>query len=93
MFVALLSVLLAVPQGAQAASGVIQDLNCNGVEVEEEPPVDLADPVCAENLGQEGNPFPNADYYVGYDWFGCAYPVIPTLADPSLPNFDIDEDN
>jgi rubredoxin len=85
-----MSLFLALP--AVADPGIIQDLNCNGVEVESEPPVDLANPICLGNRSLAGVPFPNGDYYVAYEWFGCAYPVIPTQADPDRTDYDIDND-
>ena len=52
-----------------------QDLNCNGIEVTEEQSIDLADPLCRSTTDSSGVPWPNADYYVEYGSFGCAYPV------------------
>lgn len=60
-----------------------QDLNCNDIGVEDEPSVDLTDPVCAANVDSEGVPFPNADWYYDYGSFGCTWPMI---------DYDSDED-
>ena len=60
-----------------------QDLNCNNIEVFDEPAVDLTDPLCAENVDDAGAPFPNGDYYYDYTSFGCAYPIV---------GYDFDED-
>ena len=64
--------LLAVPTTAAAV-----DLNCNGIDEEDEPPVDLTDPLCLAAVDPNGDPWPNADYYVEYADFGCVYPLPP----------------
>ena len=56
-------------------SDINQDLNCNGIDVVDENPVDLSDPLCADNQDSFGVPYPNADYYFDYFSYGCAYPV------------------
>ena len=48
-----------------------QDLNCNGIDHRDERAVDLTDPLCAAETDTFGNPWPNADYYIGYQSFGC----------------------
>ena len=57
-------------------SDINQDLNCNGIDVVDENPVDISDPLCAANVDQFGIPYPNADYYFDYFSYGCAYPVV-----------------
>jgi len=74
-FVALALVAALVTPGLAVAQE--QDLNCNGVPVSQEPPVDLDDPECAGNIGPDGNPFPNQDYYALYPEWGCAFPLLP----------------
>ena len=37
---------------------VEQDLNCNGIDVRDEPAVDLTDPECAEQVDENGDPNP-----------------------------------
>ncbi len=69
----LASVFVALLLGASPADAV--DLNCNGVLLNDEPPVDLADPACLANLGPDLEPYPNADHYVEFAQFGCAWPV------------------
>ncbi|MEC8278021.1 MAG: thrombospondin type 3 repeat-containing protein, partial [Myxococcota bacterium] len=62
-------------------SDIDQDLNCNGLDVSDEPPVDLNDPICASTSDANGVPYPNADYYYDYNSFGCRYPVSGNDAD------------
>ena len=52
-----------------------QDLNCNGTEAAMEEAVDLSDPLCQEQTDANGDPYPNADYYIEYKTFGCLYPI------------------
>lgn len=54
---------------------LIQDLNCNLVEADSEPVVDLLDPQCASNIDGLGVPLPNADFYINHDTFQCLYPL------------------
>ena len=63
---------LVAPGGAQAV-----DLNCNGIEEEVEPLVDLADELCLATTDDDGVPWPNSDYYLQYEDFGCLYPLLP----------------
>ena len=37
-------------------SDINQDLNCNGIDVADENPVDLSDPLCAANVDPFGIP-------------------------------------
>ena len=67
--------------GAACKNELTQDLNCNGIEVSEEEPVDLSDPICMANVDDDGNPYPNADYYIDYASFGCRYFVGDMDAD------------
>ena len=60
---------------AQCYSRLSQDLNCNGIDVWDENPIDLADPQCRETTDESGAPYANADYYVEYFTFGCTYSV------------------
>jgi MYXO-CTERM domain-containing protein len=76
---------------AAAEGAAMQDLRCNGIEVQAELPVDLGDPLCASTLNQLGNPLPNGDYYLGYEWFGCGYPLVET-ADGRGQDVDPDGD-
>jgi MYXO-CTERM domain-containing protein len=68
--VVLLSMLL--PARAEAI-----DLNCNGLPEQDELLVDLTDPLCATESNPAGEVWPNADYYLQYDDFGCLYPLLP----------------
>jgi hypothetical protein len=43
------------------ADTFVQDLNCNGVDVTQEVPVDLTDEECLANVNDGGYPYPNAD--------------------------------
>ena len=54
------------------------DVNCNGIEQAQELPVDLADAVCQSHTDTNGDPWPNADYYMMYNDFGCEFPLLPT---------------
>ncbi len=76
----LLGAALAAPE-AGCRTDLEQDLNCNGVDVSAEGPVDLGDPVCAANTDDGGDPAPNADWYYDYYSFGCAIPVRSYDAD------------
>lgn len=68
-----------------AGAALAQDVNCNGIHAEDEPLVDVADPVCAANIDPKtGLPFETADRYYDYFTFGCN-----RLLDDS---FDIDAD-
>lgn len=64
-----------VPEADICDSNIAQDLNCNGIESSNEQAVDLADPLCLQQTDAAGIPWPNADYYVEYESFGCAYPT------------------
>ncbi|MBT3218905.1 MAG: hypothetical protein HN348_07415, partial [Proteobacteria bacterium] len=51
-----------------------QDLNCNGIDVSEDPLVDTADSACAANIDTAtGKPYSSLDYYHDYKSFGCTY--------------------
>ena len=79
----LLSLLLPAPLRALPPCSHTgeQDLNCNGVVVSEEAPVDPTDPLCAANTDADGVPYPNADYYYDYGSYGCRLPVVSLDAD------------
>ena len=69
--------LVASPAHAQECyNRLTQDLNCNAVDATDEVAVDLEDPTCAENLDDDGNPYPNADFYVEYFAFGCQHLTV-----------------
>src|SRR5262249_31282570 len=57
------------------SQNLTQDLNCNGIDVSDEKPVDLTDPACLANTGADGLPLPNSDYYFDYWSYGCKYPI------------------
>ena len=63
----------SLPAQAQCYNRLTQDLNCNAVDATDEVAVDLSDPTCADNTDEDGNPYPNADFYVEYFAFGCEY--------------------
>ena len=67
-----LAIALLLPASAWAV-----DLNCNGIDEADEPVVDLTDPLCAANTDPQGDPYPNADYYIEWADFGCLYPLPP----------------
>ena len=57
--------LASAPVHAQECyNRLTQDLNCNAVDATDEVAVDLEDPTCAGNVDEDGNPYPNADFYV-----------------------------
>jgi len=60
----------AIPAPASAT-----DLNCNGLEHDLEPAVDLTDPQCLATLDALGQPYANADHYLLHDLHGCAFPL------------------
>ena len=81
----LLTVLLLtsalLPRAAEAT-----DLNCNGIEWNNEDSVDLGDPVCEATVDDLGEPWPNQDYYFWYEDFGCLYSVVDNDLDhPGWP--------
>ena len=65
-------------------SDLSQDYNCNGIEAVDEEAIDLSDPLCQSQTDSDGNPWPNADYYVEYKSFGCLYPVADYDTDGCL---------
>ena len=69
--------LQAAPAHAQEAcfNDMRQDLNCNAISVTDERAVDLTDPTCLAATDDDGNPWPNADYYYDYWSYGCQFPV------------------
>ncbi|MFZ5476793.1 MAG: putative metal-binding motif-containing protein [Myxococcota bacterium] len=75
--------LVAVAAAVCTAEPYVQDLNCNGVDVTEEVPVDLTDATCAATVNWRDVPYPNADYYYDYNSYGCLVPVA---------HLDVDED-
>jgi len=88
MISTLLTALLVVaPQPAQAGgcyTTMTQDLNCNGIDVSDEPLIDLTDPMCAGHVDDLGNPYESADYYHDYYIYGCQYFVL---------DFGVDQDH
>ncbi|MBT3220984.1 MAG: hypothetical protein HN348_18015 [Proteobacteria bacterium] len=51
-----------------------QDLNCNGVDVADEPQIDITDSACLANIDTAtGQPFSSNDYYHDYQSWGCTY--------------------
>ena len=66
------------PAGTCVNEVIVQDLDCDTVDVSNEPSVDESDPVCLQQ------PYPlNDDYYLDAGSFGCAIPTAP---------FDLDDD-
>ncbi len=64
---------------------VVQDLDCDTIDVSDERPIDTSDSLCANTLDPEtGKPYPNADYYVDFGSFGCEYPTAPLDVDGDL---------
>lgn len=54
-----------------------QDYNCNGIDVNDEPLVDITDMDCMQNTDPDGNPYESADYYYDYNSFGCTIFMPP----------------
>ncbi len=55
-----------------------QDLNCNGLNVEDENPIDTVNgEECDQHFDAAGVPYPNGDYYFDYYRFDCLYPTLP----------------
>ncbi|MDP2315174.1 MAG: putative metal-binding motif-containing protein [Pseudomonadota bacterium] len=75
MLLSFLSLLIAAAHAQCMADPYVQDLNCNGVDVVDEVPVDLTDPECSGSVNGAGIPYPNADYYYDYVSYGCRVPV------------------
>jgi len=63
---------------------VVQDFNCNSIDVDDEPLVDFTDPECLVNVDEDGNPYQSADYYYDYASFGCMFFTPPLDADGDL---------
>ncbi len=73
------------PAGTCENDFIVQDLDCDAIDAAEERPVDLLDPVCANNVDPAtGAPYPNADYYVDPGSFGCDYLVVGLDPDGDL---------
>ena len=67
-----------------------QDLNCNGINVEDEDPIDVVNgEECSTNLDTAGLPYENGDYYFDYYRFECVYPTFPGDA-PTGSTYDQD---
>ena len=60
-----------------------QDLNCNGIDLADEPSVDVLDPDCAAHVDGKGQIYASADYYYDYASFGCEH-FLPALAEVFL---------
>jgi hypothetical protein len=81
----------AVGLAALAASGragaetcdrpLTQDLNCNLVDVADEPAVDLALPACAAAVATFGDRASTGDAWIDYDVLGCALSVLDQDSD------------
>jgi hypothetical protein len=61
-----------------------QDLNCNGIDVADEPLVDVLDPACSAHTDSHDQVLSSADYYYDYFSFGCQY---------FLPDLGVDDDD
>ena len=56
---------------------VYQDLNCNGISVEDERSIDTTSPECQGNTDPDTNlPYDNNDYYFDYSRFECEYLTV-----------------
>src|SRR5690606_7971062 len=67
--------LLGVAFGQDCSASLPVDQNCNGFAPAEASPVDVLGRICATNLDDQGRPFATADWYGGYETWGCQYPV------------------
>jgi hypothetical protein len=55
---------------------VAQDLNCNGLDVDEERLIDNTPADCQQNVDpRTGQPYDNNDYYFDYSSYVCEYPT------------------
>ena len=72
-WIAVAGLLLATPglTAEDCINELDQDLNCNYIDVSLEEDIDLSDATCLATVDDEGNPYPNADYY--YDYTGINY--------------------
>ena len=67
---------------------VYQDLNCNGLSVEEEPLIDNSSPECQGVTDPiTGLPYDNNDYYFDFTRFECEYPTDGFDPDDDLLSF------
>ena len=66
--------------------GIEQDINCNGLDVSLEAPVNPLDPEC------EDADYPNHDYYYQAGLFGCRIPVLDIPPPDGFPEPDADGD-
>lgn len=71
----------ALAQQRECATELTRDMNCNGVDREDEEPVDLTDPLCKKYAEDYG--ITTADGYLDYASFGCRIPLV---------EFDTDRD-
>lgn len=56
-------------------SFVRQDLNCNAIDVADEPPVDPHAPQCSTHTDLDGNVTDSQDFYFDYGQSGCVHPL------------------
>lgn len=64
------------PASACVNEDLYQDLNCNGIDVRDEPDIDMTDPVCVTTLNPEtGEPFENNDWFFDSQSYGCEIPI------------------
>lgn len=71
---ALWSARFTKPAGTDYNTTLVQDWNCNAVDISNEKTPDLTDPVCAETPDAV-LPYDSADYYFDYKSYSCDVPV------------------
>ncbi|MEQ1501126.1 MAG: thrombospondin type 3 repeat-containing protein [Myxococcota bacterium] len=85
------------PVGTCTNTWVVQDLDCDTIDVSREPQVDISRPDCAANIDPNtGAPYPSDDYYYDYASFYCEYPTTDLDADGDLlaaGTIDIENDD
>ena len=81
LFLASLSAWAFCDPGTCCNDDIEQDFNCNYIDVSDEFPTDLEDPICASAVDDDGNPIENTDYFYDYTSFGCLYPVYGPVYD------------
>lgn len=70
-------------QSCRRPEALWQDINCNGVAVEDEPPLDASDPECEAHENRLGESQFSADWYHDIGSFGCMF---------DMQGYDADED-
>lgn len=73
------------PQSACENLWVSQDLDCDAVDIDDEPLIDLGDPACAALVDPVTNlPYNRDDYWIDYGSYGCTFDTLVYDGDGDL---------